>query len=113
MTTEPKFLRRFEQIRTSLRRYQGRVGLAATILAAAIGLGLLAWSDYRPRAFPARPGGRALAVATLATLVVVLAMVRRAAPLVDPAEDGRRDRGAVPAARPAHPDGRAIRRPSR
>ena len=46
MTTEPKFLRRFEQIRTALRRYQAALGLAATILAAATGLGFLAWSDY-------------------------------------------------------------------
>jgi hypothetical protein len=43
---EPKFLRRFEQLRTSLRRYQGWLGLAATILTAAIGIGFMAWSDY-------------------------------------------------------------------
>ena len=70
MTPEPKFLRRFEQIRTSLRRYQARMGLAATILVAATGLGFLAWSDYyheltrTSRAF-------GLAVATVITLVVL------------------------------------------
>ena len=47
MTPEPKFLRRFEQIWAALRRYQARLGLAATVLAAATGLGLLAWADYR------------------------------------------------------------------
>jgi hypothetical protein len=70
VTPEPKFLRRFEQIRTSLRRYQGRLGMAATILAAATGLGLLAWSDfYHELSRPSRAVG--LAIATLATLAVL------------------------------------------
>ena len=70
MTTEPKFLRRFEQIRTSLRRYQARLGLAATILAAATGLGLLAWSDYdQELSRSARAVG--LAIASLLTLVIL------------------------------------------
>ena len=70
MTPEPKFLRRFEQIRTSLRRYQGRLGMAATILAAATCLGFLAWSDYyHELSRPARAAG--LAVAILATLFVL------------------------------------------
>jgi hypothetical protein len=70
VSPEPKFLRRFEQIRTSLRRYQSRLGLAATILAAATGLGLLAWSDYYHELSRAsRAVG--LAIATLATLFVL------------------------------------------
>ena len=70
MTTEPKFLLRFEQIRSSLRRYQAGMGMAATILAAAIGLGFLAWSDYyHELARPARAVG--LALATVATLAVL------------------------------------------
>ena len=53
-----------------LRRYQGRLGMAATILAAATGLGFLAWSDfYHELARPSRAAG--LAIATVATLVVL------------------------------------------
>ena len=112
VTPEPKFLRRFEQIRASLRRYQVRLGLAATVLAAATGLGFLAWSDYYlelPRAARGRrPGGREPGDAGRPR-----PMAGRPAPLVDPAEDRRRDRGPVPAARPAHPDRRPVRRPAR
>jgi len=70
VTPEPKFLRRFEQIRTSLRRYQSRLGLAATILAAATGLGLLAWSDY-DHELPRSARALGLAIASLATLFVL------------------------------------------
>jgi hypothetical protein len=70
VTPEPKFLRRFELIRTALRRYQGRLGLAATVLAAATGLGVLAWSDYSQELSRAtRSIG--LAAATVATLAVL------------------------------------------
>ena len=70
MTPEPNFLLRFEQIRTSLRRYQGRLGLAATLLAAATGLGYLAWSDYyHELSRPSRAIG--LAIMTMITLAVL------------------------------------------
>ena len=70
MTPEPNFLRRFEQIRTSLRRYQAWLGLAATLLATATALGFLAWSDYyHELARTTRAVG--LTLASMATLVVV------------------------------------------
>ena len=46
-THEPKFLSRFEQIWATLRRFQARQGVGWSVLAAATGLGLLAWADYR------------------------------------------------------------------
>ena len=70
VTSEPRFLRRFDQVRASIRRHQARLGLAATVLAAATGLGLLAWADYRLElARPARALG--LGAAILATLFVL------------------------------------------
>jgi hypothetical protein len=70
VTPEPKFLRRFEQIRTSLCRYQGWLGLAATVLATATALGFLAWSDYYHEL--SRPTRTVLlAIAGLAILFVV------------------------------------------
>ncbi len=70
MTPEPKFLGRFEQIRSALRRHQARLGLAATVLAAATALGFLAWSDYHHElSRPAR--GVGLALAGLLTLGVI------------------------------------------
>lgn len=74
MKTEPRFLRRFERIWSSLRRHQALLGLATTVLAAAAGLGLLAWADHRfemPRA--ARALG--LATASAATLAVLWRLV--------------------------------------
>ena len=74
MISEPMFLRRFEQIWASLRRYQLRLGLGLTFLTAATGFGLLAWADYRlelPRT--AREVGLALAGA--AGLVVLVRWV--------------------------------------
>ncbi len=70
MIPQPQFLRRFEQIRTQLRRYQVGLGLAATVLIAATGLGLLAWSDFhRELTRSTRAGG--LAVASVLTCFVV------------------------------------------
>ena len=70
MIPEPKFLDRFEQIRTALRRSQVALGLAATILAAAAGIGVLAWVDFHqelPR--PTRAAGLALLGVALGCVV--------------------------------------------
>jgi len=45
--SEPKFLRRFEQIWAALRRFQVQQGLCATLLVAGFGLAMLAAADYR------------------------------------------------------------------
>ncbi|MDB5350356.1 MAG: hypothetical protein JWN86_1603 [Planctomycetota bacterium] len=72
MTNEPRFQRRFEQIWSALRNYQLRLGLAAALLVASTGLGLVAWSDYR---FELSRPARALGLATL--LVAVAATLWR------------------------------------
>lgn len=72
MTTQPKFLRRFDQLWSALRRHQFRLGVGATIAVAAVGFGLLAWGDHRwelPRS------ARALGLATVA--VAAIAALRR------------------------------------
>ena len=70
MNPESRFLLRFEQILSSLRRYQARLGLALTALAASTCLGGLAWLDFRlelPR--PTRALGLALGLA--GTMLVI------------------------------------------
>ena len=70
MIPEPKILRRFEQVRAALRRHQCRLGLAATTLAMASALGLLAALDHRFE-LPRSARGAALALAGLASAAVV------------------------------------------
>ena len=70
MIPEPKILRRFEKVRTDLRRYQGWLGLAATGLTMAVALGLLAWLDYRQE-LPRTSRMIGLSLAVLAVAVVV------------------------------------------
>ncbi len=106
---KPKFLNRFEHVWASLRRYQVRQGLGWSFLAAALGLAVLVAADYRlelpwntaggrsPR-LDGRDAGGPLGSGHLAVAVV------------DQATNRRRDREPFPAARPAHPDRRPVRR---
>ena len=69
-TTEVRFLSRFEQIWAALRRHQVRQGLGWSVLTAALGVGLLAWADYRLElTWTTRAAG--LAAAAIAVLVVL------------------------------------------
>src|SRR5579863_4766106 len=45
-TSEPKFLSRFENLWSALRRFQAEQGVCWTLLAAGVGLALLVVADY-------------------------------------------------------------------
>jgi len=69
-TTEVRFLGRFEQIWAALRRHQVRQGVGWSVLTAALGLGLLAWADYRLElSWATRAAG--LGAAAVAVLLVL------------------------------------------
>ncbi len=73
-TRAPRFLHRFEHLRSSLRRFQILEGLAWSSLTATIGLAALVMADYWLE-LPTTARAAGLAIAATASLAVLLARV--------------------------------------
>ena len=78
MTNQARSLQRFERVWTELRRFEMRRGLAASLLIAAAGFALLAWSDYR---FELARSARIVGLAGLALAVLAAVWLKVVVPL--------------------------------